>query len=360
MLISLALASCTTQPTKNTSYSINVNIDGLEEGIVYLQKVIDNKLTKIDSADAKGVIEFKGTIEYPEIYYFAIKDKRGNIPVFVDAANISVTGHIDSLRQLKISGSPAQDELNAFNESTKSFDEERMALIDKYRTASKENNEDLVKQIIEKVDAVQEQKNDFIYKYVLENKASIVAAQLAMQNNYYFELEQMETIATGFDPSIEQSPIVKDFKERVATLQAVAIGKKYLDFTMNNTEDVPVKFSSLLKGGYTLVDFWAAWCGPCRGENPNVVAVYNDYKDKGFDVIGISLDKEKADWLKAIEDDKLTWDHVSDLQYWDNSAAKLYGVKGIPHSILLDKDGIIIAKNLRGEELRNKIAELLD
>ncbi len=360
MLISLVLASCTTQPTKNVSFSINVNIDGLDEGTVYLQKIEDNKLTEIDSADASGVIEFKGTIEFPEVYYLAIKDKRGRMPVFVDAGDISVTGHIDSLRQVKISGSPAQDELNAFDESTKSYDDQRMALIDEYRAASKEKNEELVEQIIEKIDAVQEQKIEFTYQYIIENKASIVAAQLANQNNYYFELEQMENISAGFDPSIEQSPIVQAFKSRVATLQSVAIGKKYLDFTMNNTEDVPVQFSSLLKGGYTLVDFWAAWCGPCRGENPNVVAVYNDYKDKGFDVIGISLDKEKEAWLKAIEDDKLTWDHVSDLQYWNNAAAKMYGVQGIPHSILLDKEGIIIAKNLRGEELRKKIAELLD
>lgn len=360
LLIGVVFTSCTTQPTKNTTYSLKVNLQGLEEGTVYLSQRKSGEWVKLDSADANGLIEFTGTIEFAEVYYLSIKDKRGNIPVFVDAADIIVTGHIDSLRQVEITGSPAQDELKAFNKSTKAFDDRLENIYGEYRIASQEKNDELKNKLEKQIDAIQEEKVDFTYKYILENSASVVAANLAVQNNYYFELEQMEVIAAGFDPSIDSSSYVVSFKNRTSVLQKVAIGQPFIDFTMNNTEDVAVEFSSLLKGGYTLVDFWAAWCGPCRRENPNVVAVYNDYKDKGFDVIGISLDKDKADWLKAIEDDKLTWDHVSDLQYWANSAAKLYGVNSIPHSILLDPKGVIVAKNLRGEELRTKIAELLD
>lgn len=109
-----------------------------------------------------------------------------------------------------------------------------------------------------------------------------------------------------------------------------------------------------------MIDFWASWCGPCRRENPNVVEAYQKYKDKGFDILGVSLDRDKSAWLKGIEEDQLTWTHVSDLKYWQNEVAQLYGVSSIPHSVLLDKDGKIIAKNLRGEDLHKKLEELLN
>ncbi len=116
---------------------------------------------------------------------------------------------------------------------------------------------------------------------------------------------------------------------------------------------------SSLKGKYVLIDFWASWCSPCRQENPNVVKAYQMYKDKGFDILGVSMDQNKKNWLKAIKDDNLTWHHISDLKGWACEGGKLYGVNSIPHSVLIDKEGIIIAKDLRGEELLNKLAELM-
>jgi peroxiredoxin len=133
-----------------------------------------------------------------------------------------------------------------------------------------------------------------------------------------------------------------------------------MNFTQNDTLGKPVSLASF-KGKYVLVDFWASWCGPCRRENPNVVKTYNTYKDKGFQILSVSLDQPgaKDKWIKAIHDDNLTWTHVSDLQYWDNEVAKQYGIQAIPANFLLDPDGKIIAKNLRGEDLAAKLSTVL-
>jgi peroxiredoxin len=142
-------------------------------------------------------------------------------------------------------------------------------------------------------------------------------------------------------------------------MKAVAVGQKAPDFTLDDVDGNPVALSSKIGSKLLLVDFWAAWCNPCRQENPNVVKIYKDFSKKGFDVFGVSLDRDKEEWVKAIADDRLTWTHVSDLQYWNCAAAKLYAVNAIPANFLLDENGIIIARNLRGEDLYNKISEVL-
>ena len=148
--------------------------------------------------------------------------------------------------------------------------------------------------------------------------------------------------------------------EYISKLKRVSVGQPYLDFTQETPEGTFLSLSELVgKSKLLLVDFWASWCGPCRAENPNVVAVYKEYHEKGFDVLGVSLDMKKENWIKAIEDDGLIWHNVSDLKYWNNEAAQDYAVSSIPSTILIDGEGIIVAKNLRGEDLRKKVEEIL-
>ena len=151
--------------------------------------------------------------------------------------------------------------------------------------------------------------------------------------------------------------LTKQLKSAIASIQAQLIGNPAPEIALPNPQGDTLRLSSL-KGKYVLIDFWASWCGPCRRENPNVVRVYNEYKDKGFEILGVSLDRSKAPWEKAIQQDGLTWLHVSDLNYFNGEAAQTYGVHAIPHTVLVDPDGNIAAKNLRGKALENKLAQI--
>ncbi|PBJ14376.1 TlpA disulfide reductase family protein [Flavobacterium sp. ACN6] len=289
---------------------------------VYLQKFHNKMFTTIDSAKVKdGNFSFKTKVKTPELYGLSVNTENSPFYIFLEKEPITV-----KLSPLKyystsvVEGSASQ------------------TLFDTYRKT----------------------KDLEISKFITEHPKSIVSAYVLYRNwSYRLTPEQITQNIALLDKSQQNNTYVKELKELVTVLNGLSVGKKAPDFTANDPEGKPVRFSENLKG-YTLVDFWASWCGPCRKENPNIVAAYKEFHDKGFNIVAISLDKKKENWVKGIQDDNLNWTQVSDLAFWNSAVAKLYGVRAIPANYLVDSKGIIVAKNLHGEELQATLKSLLE
>ena len=357
-LLVIIILGCSDPISKN-NFSLNLNITGELEQKIYLSKRDAGKWVNIDSSSVvTGEIVLNGQIKDPEMFYLRSGQNLTNI--FIEAGKITFTAHADSINKGITNGSKTQAELDSFNESISLITEQLDTLYNQYREAVKNDDQVRLEELSELIDTKDDERLARTIDYAYANNKSIVSAYLIMTNNYYLELAELDAITSNFDNSIKQTKYVELLLDRISNLYKVSIGSSFTDFTLNDTTGNPIALSSLIGENYLLIDFWASWCGPCRRENPNIVAVYNDYNSKGFDIIGVSLDTDKNNWIKAIEKDSLTWSHVSDLQGWNSAAGKLYAVNAIPHSVILNENGTIVAKNLRGEELRDKIAELLN
>jgi peroxiredoxin len=244
----------------------------------------------------------------------------------------------------------------------KPYDEKMKGLYQEYSKASAAKDVDLRDKIEARIDSLDEVMKEEVLGSLVRNEPQSPVAFYALQQYAGWDInpDKIEPLFNSLPEQVRNYPSAISFKEQVETAKKTGVGRVAPDFTQNDTLDQPVQLSSL-RGKYLLIDFWASWCGPCRQENPNVVKVFNQYKDKNFHVLGVSLDRagQKDKWMKAIHDDQLTWTHVSDLKFWENAVSKQYGIRAIPQNLLLDPQGKIVAKNLRGEALVKKMQELL-
>lgn len=350
------VASCSSEP----KYSITGKVAGGDGTVVVLQKRVGSETVVLDSVTVAGE-EFKmtGVVEYPEMVQLLARGKRPILSFYLENAKISITGHIDSLNRAVVTGSTTQDEVNALNESMTALRERNMQIGQEF-TAAREAGDTAKMSALRTESSELGEKMDALSLDFVKTKTSSFHAPVLLRGMVYdMEAEEIESYLNAFSPEVRASKTATDLAERVAIMKTVAIGQKAPDFTLNDPDGNPIALSSKFGTKLLLVDFWAAWCGPCRQENPHVVKVWKEFNPKGFDVFGVSLDRTKEDWVKAIADDNLTWTHVSDLQYWNSAAAKMYAVNAIPANFLLDENGVIIARNLRGDALYNKVKELL-
>lgn len=354
----LVVAGLTSCGPKN-QYKIAGTINGIDTGTIYLQKREAGEWKVVDSAElVSGTFNFLGTIGSPELWYLTVKNAKVYVPLFVENSDITVDILADSLEGTTIKGSLSQGVYENYLNQMKPIEKEMNDVYQDYMNARNAEDEAGMAKADSMYEAVEAKQKQQILSFAMENPASVVAPYLMYRNAYMFELTDLEAAALAIDTTLNASTYMQELVKTVDILKAVQIGQPAPGFTQADTSGNPLALSSL-KGNVLLVDFWASWCGPCRAENPNVVDAYKKYHDKGFDILGVSLDKDRGKWLEAIQADGLTWYQVSDLKYWNNEVSTLYGVRSIPSNVLIDKDGIIIARNLRGEDLLNKLAELL-
>ncbi len=361
LILTIAVAFFACNQQKKDGFEIKVDLEGAD-GQILLEKRGESNWIPVDTAEiVEGVAVLKGKVDHPEDHYISVLGQRAKTMVFVENSDITVSGKVDSLASAEVTGSQTHEEYTRVNERIQKIGEEYMALYQQAREFSAQGDTAKAGELMEEVNALYESTTELQEEFVRENPASYATPYFISRIQYGLELDELEELVYSLDEELESLPAIQALKERIAKLKTVAVGQKAPDFTMNDTEGNPVTFSDVYsQHEYTLLDFWAAWCGPCRRENPNVVAVFNDYKDDGFYVFGVSLDREKDAWLQAIEDDNLTWTHVSDLSYWNNAAAQLYAVNSIPASLIVDKNGIIVAKDKRADELRETVGELMN
>ncbi|WP_420153303.1 redoxin domain-containing protein [Siphonobacter sp.] len=326
LLKSLTLAGSlglATLAQAQTPVTLTGTVAGVNTGKVYLQRFHNKMFFTVEAVPVKdGKFQIQRKLKLPEVYALTLDTTRGNQFLFLDASDTQVAIQLDSAqyyRNTKITGSQGQDLLASFRQGKEG---EIQAFISKHPTS-------------------------IVPTYILYREYS-----------YRLTPDEIEKNVALLDASLQKTPYVQTLKQLVTTLRSVQVGEKAKDFQANTPDGKPLRLSSLYGKSYVLIDFWAAWCGPCRRENPNLVKTYNQYKDQGFTILGVSLDKTKEAWLKAIEKDQLTWPQVSDLAYWNSAPAQLYGVRAIPSNVLLDAEGRIVARNLRGEELAAKLEDL--
>jgi peroxiredoxin len=365
-LAATIICSGTQSFAQNGKYLLKGNI-AKATGKIYLAHELNGSPVTVDSAKVtNGEFVFKGTVKSPGFYSLSNKGLKYPIQFILENSAITVTKTADSLAMAQIKGSAAQDVYTGFyNGPWKEITATAGTIYGKLDQAEKAAKaagtkvDSLTRVGIDQEFAALDKKNQQAVKDYIAKHPSSAGAAAVIYDRFigYPNFPVARELFAGLTKEAQQSAIGAMISNSLAIDAKTGKGKLAPAISMTDKDGKIVKLSDF-KGKYVLIDFWASWCGPCRKENPNVVAAYKKYHDKGFEVLGISLDSKKEAWLKAIEADGLSWTHVSELKGWQNTAATEYGVKAVPASFLIDPNGKVVGKDLRGEELNKTLAQL--
>ncbi|MBC6998396.1 TlpA disulfide reductase family protein [Cytophaga sp. FL35] len=367
--ILIGLSACNQKPE---GYTVDGNIRGeVENGTnVYLRAVgengqpVDVDTTKLEN----GKFTFTGKMDAPEMHYLFVENLMGYAPVILENGTIQLSAQKDSLGMAEVKGTPQNETFTDYMEQSKELTLRAQSIQQDMQQANVSRDTATAISLRDEMQELQETYKNFELDYIKQHPDALITALLIDRavGTRTVTAEEAQTMYDALSPEIKNTKIAKSIMEKLDAQKKAeenekntSIGAKAPEFTAPNPDGKDVALADVL-GKVTLIDFWAAWCKPCRAENPNVVSVYNKYHDKGLNIIGVSLDRTADAWKKAIEDDGLTWNHVSHVAYFNDPIAKLYNVNAIPAAFLLDENGVIIAKNLRGPALEEKVAELLN
>ncbi len=347
--------------SQGSSYTIKGTIANAEyEGKpVMLGKQTGNQVVWLDTVViTDGKYQFKGQVEEP-VYATIVIDFEGRmnaIPLNLILENAKITITTDNERKSKIEGTKQNELLQTFLNAESDLIQKR----NEANTMLREGQltPEQTQSLSEALGTYTEDLHTTILEFV-KNNINNVAGFSQVHKVSGFSLEQLKDVVSGATEETLKKPAVAKLVARIQGFENTVIGKRFTDFRMFTPDGKETALSDYAgKGKYVLIDFWASWCGPCRREMPHLLEAYKKYKDKGFEIVGVSFDSDRESWFRGLKDLNMPWPQMSDVKAWDSEAVALYAISGIPHTVLLDKDGIIIAKDLRGKALEEKLKQI--